>query len=104
MDRTFVALLLMKSMTSTAGDMPKSTSTWPESRITPPGAVGHAWTTPCCSRFLVVYDMTRANLAETFPPSPKNPWLKFPEFRANVVSPRAHDCRSPFLPAHPVRG
>src|SRR5437870_6793245 len=59
MDRTFVALLLMKSMTSTAGDMPKSTSTWPESRITPPGAVGHAWTTPCCSRFLVVYDMTR---------------------------------------------
>src|SRR5207249_10862513 len=105
-DRTFVEVLLMKSKTATDGDMPKSTSTWPESRMMPKAPLveqPRSVLAPCSSWALVVYDITRANWAVTCPPSPKKPWVKFPEFRAKVVSPSANDASSTLTPAHAVR-
>src|SRR5438046_2139242 len=96
----------MKSFTATAGDMPRSTSTWPESRMPlPTGAVAHPTTVlaPWISGAVVRYAMTRANCAVTRPPSPKKPWVKFPELRANVVSPSANDCSSVVIPAQALR-
>src|SRR5881296_1115957 len=100
----------MKSFTATEGDMPRSTSTWPESRIPAvAGPVLHARNVlvgavaPCSSGAVVRYAITRANWAVTRPPSPKKPWVKFPELRANVVSPSANDCSSVVTPAQAVR-
>src|SRR2546427_13167244 len=91
-------VLLMKSLTCTPGDMPKSTSLNPEASAVRPGAARQLWKTPVCSIRFASYGMTRANDVEMLPPSPKNACLKSPEFRAEVPPPRPTDAN--LLQAH----
>src|SRR5207302_1304801 len=94
----------MKSLTSTAGDIPKSMSLLPESPMPEelPAGVRHvrAVPPPWLSCWRAEYDITRANCVVIEPPSPMKAWVKFPELRTKVLSPSPKVVKFTVTPAH----
>src|SRR6267142_4798728 len=106
MDDTWMPVLLMKSLTCTPGDMPRSSWSSPWASVVRPvrGLTQLLLSVPTpLIESRASYAMTRANAVEILPPSPTKAWVKFPEFRAYVESPSPNEGRSTEMPRHADR-